>query len=161
MNLRPISPEDNSRLALIIRTSLEEFGLDLPGTVYTDPTTDALFELFQKKGSSYWVLEEDGQIIGGCGLYPTDGLPAGCAELVKLYLSKDKRGGGRGRLLMEKTIASAKELGYTSLYLESFKELSAAVGLYEKLGFRNLPGPLGNSGHFSCEIWMLKNLEEV
>ena len=90
MNLRPISPEDNSRLALIIRTSLEEFGLDLPGTVYTDPTTDALFELFQKKGSSYWVLEEDGQIIGGCGLYPTDGLPAGCAELVKLYLSKDK-----------------------------------------------------------------------
>jgi putative acetyltransferase len=158
MFMRPIRPSDNQTLATIIRRSLEEFNLNIPGTVYTDPTTDQLYELFQKPGSAYFVLEEAGKVIGGCGVFPTEGLPKGCAELVKLYLIKEFRGGGRGKALMEKTISEAMRLGFMSLYLETFKELGSAVGLYEKLGFVNLPGPLGNSGHFSCEIWMLKQL---
>ena len=55
----------------MIRSVSQEHGEAKPGTVYTDPTTDALFELFQEKNSVYWVVEENNEILGGCGLFPT------------------------------------------------------------------------------------------
>jgi putative acetyltransferase len=156
--IRKIQPQDNVEIAAVIRAALEDFGVNRPGTVYTDPTTDALFELFQTPGSLYWILEVDNKLVGGCGIFPTQGLPAGYAELVKLYLKSSVRGQGFGRLLMEKSIESAKAMGYTHLYLESLPELNTAVGLYERVGFNQLPERMGDSGHFSCNLWMVKAL---
>jgi putative acetyltransferase len=96
--------------------------------------------------------------VGGCGIYPTEGLPTGCAELVKLYVAASARGKGIGKLLMEKSMEAAKALGYTQLYLESLPELNKAVHLYEKTGFKHLCEPMGASGHFACNLWMLKDL---
>ena len=59
---------------------------------------------------------------------------------------------------MEKTFDSARKIGYRQLYLESLPELSKAISLYEKADFKFIPGPMGNSGHFGCNIWMLKDL---
>jgi len=155
---RNIEKKDNQEIAEVIRSVFREFGIARPGTVYFDPTTDDLFSLFQKPGSLYWIAEDDRIIIGGCGVYLTPGLPEGCAELVKLYLHPAQRNKGIGRILIERTFESARELGYKQLYLESLPELSRAISLYEKAGFRMIPGPLGNSGHFGCNIWMLKDL---
>jgi putative acetyltransferase len=155
---RPIEEKDNREVAELIRNVFREFNIHRPGTVYFDPTTDNLFGLFRLEGSQYWIAEEDNIIIGGCGVYPTPGLPQGCAELVKFYLSATSRGKGIGRELMEKTFESAREFGYTKLYLESLPELNRAISLYEKAGFKFIPGPLGDSGHFGCKIWMLKEL---
>lgn len=159
MNIRLIEKKDNFVLAEIIRNVFREFKIDQPGTVYTDPTTDHLYELFQHPLSEYWVAEEAGRLLGGCGIYPTSGLPEGCAELVKFYLSASSRGKGLGHLLMQKSIESAKKLGYRQLYLESFPELGTAVGMYEKAGFKPLTKAMGNSGHYACNIWMLKDLQ--
>jgi putative acetyltransferase len=60
--------------------------------------------------------------------------------------------------MMRMCIQSARELGYEKLYLESMPHFSKAVRIYEKLGFRELDGPLGNSGHTTCSIWMLLEL---
>jgi putative acetyltransferase len=155
---RTIEEKDNRGIADLIRSVLREFRIDRPGTVYFDPTTDDLFTLFRAEGSEYWIAEDDGTIIGGCGVYPTPGLPEGCAELVKLYLSASWRGRGIGWHLMEMTFRSAEKFGYRQLYLESLPELGKALSLYEKAGFRSIPGPLGNSGHFGCNIWMVKDL---
>jgi putative acetyltransferase len=59
---------------------------------------------------------------------------------------------------MEKTFESARILGYKQLYLESLPELGKAISLYERAGFKNIATHLGNSGHFGCDIWMLKEL---
>jgi putative acetyltransferase len=155
---RPLEKKDNVLLAELIRKVFREFKIDRPGTVYTDPTTDNLYDLFKVPESIYWVAEENGMILGGCGIYPTQELPEGCAELVKLYLSKEARGKGIGKELMNVSINSAKEMGCKQLYLESLPELGNAVALYEKAGFIKIDKPLGNSGHFGCTIWMLKNL---
>lgn len=155
---RPIEPGDNPEIAVLIRAVFREFGVDRPGTVYTDPTTDHLFELFRQPRSVYWMAFDHGVMAGGCGIYPTPGLPEGCGELVKFYLAAPYRGQGTGRHLMELCFASACELGYRQLYLESFPELGKAVGMYEKAGFRYLSAPLGHSGHFACTLWMLKKL---
>lgn len=158
--LRPIQPADNVELAKIIRASLVEFDVPKQGTVYSDPTTDALFELFnQTPGSCYFIAEQDGVLLGGCGIYPTAGLPSGYAELVKLYLTSASRGKGIGKMLLNKCFEAAADLGYTHLYLESFPQLARAVSLYHKAGFKSIDGALGNSGHFACTIWMVKELK--
>ncbi len=156
--LRPITQNDNQEIAELIRKVFREFKIDKPGTVYTDPTTDNLFTLFRQHGSMYWIAEENGTMLGGCGIFPTKGLPEGCAELVKFYVSSDSRGKGVGNALMQKSIEWAKESGYKQLYLESFPELNKAVSMYIRSGFTYLPHALGNSGHFACNVWMLKHL---
>ncbi len=158
IQIRAIAPEDNQAMAQVIRTALAEFGANKPGTVFFDPTTDALYELFRTPGSVYYVALDANQVIGGCGIFPTENLPAGTCELVKLYVNQSARGKGLGKLLLEKPMHWTKNNGYTQVYLESMPELSKAVSIYEKLGFKNLPGPLGNSGHDGCDIWMIKTL---
>jgi putative acetyltransferase len=158
LTIREIEQKDNKALADIIRQVFIEFNIPKEGTVYSDSTTDNLYELFQDKKSCYYVAEADGILVGGCGVYPTDGLPVGYAELVKFYLSPAARGKGIGNMLMQKSIEKARELGYTHLYLESFGALSKAVGMYEKAGFASIPNSLGNSMHYACTTWMVKEL---
>ena len=157
--IRPIQQADNAAIASIIRRSLEEFGANHPGTVYYDDSTDHLFELFQSTpGSAYFIAEKEGEILGGAGIFPTEGLPEATCELVKMYLSPSARGLGLGRQMINHCLETAKESGYTSVYLETMPELKKAVSVYEKFGFSFLSAPMGNTGHSGCDIWMLKNL---
>ncbi len=157
--IRPIRQSDNPFLAKIIRDTLAEFGANHPGTVYYDPTTDALFELFQKERSLYNVVELDGEIVGGGGIYPTAGLSEDTCELVKMYLLPKARGLGLGKQMIQRCIEQAKENGFRNIYLETMNELSQALKVYEQMGFVYLDGPMGNSGHFGCPLWMLKSLD--
>jgi putative acetyltransferase len=158
INIRPISIEDNPLIAAIIRSCLTEFGANKPGTVYYDKTTDHLFELFQENGAAYFIAEQDGQVMGGGGIFSSPGLPAGTCELVKMYLLPLARGMGIGATLMNNCMRKAKELGFVSMYIETLPELKKAISVYEKFGFEYLDKPLGNTGHFGCSVWMLKSL---
>ena len=155
---RKIELKDNSEIASIIRTALEEYDEAKPGTVYTDPTTDHLFELFSAPESAYFIAELHGELLGGCGVFPTLNLPNGYAELVKIYLKKEYRSLGIGRELMKRSQDFSKESGYTHLYLESFPSLKEAILLYQKMDFKKISKPLGDSGHFACDVWMVKEL---
>lgn len=157
--IRPIQPGDNVAMANIIRRSLEEFGANKPGTVYYDDSTDHLFELFQSTpGSAYFIAEKDGVLLGGAGVFPTEALPAGVCELVKMYLSPSARGMGLGRKMISRCLEEAAAQSFSSVYLETMPELKKAVSVYEKFGFEYLTAPMGNSGHNGCDIWMLKKL---
>ena len=158
ISIRTIQPADNPFLSRIVKDTLAEFGANKPGTVYYDPTTDSLFELFQTKGAAYFVAEVDEKIVGGGGIYPTDGLPANTCELVKMYLLPQARGTGLGRTLIEKCLNFAKDAGYKQVYLETMPELKQALSMYAKFGFEYLKGPMGNSGHTGCSLWMLREL---
>ena len=159
MKIRQVKESDNPHLAKMIRKVFEEHNAPKNGTVYSDPTTDYLYESFQIEKSVLWVAENNNIILGCCGVYPTNGLPKQCAELVKFYLPKESRGKGIGKILMERSIDWAEKFGYTELYIESLPQFSKAVNMYEKQGFIQLKNPLGASGHTSCNIWMLKNLK--
>lgn len=161
IKLRPILQSDNKILADIIRSCFHDFEVKCTaGTVYQDPTTDNLYELFKTPKSKLWVAELKGEIVGCCGIFPTENLPENCTELVKFYISSKGRGKGVGRKLLEQTIETAKEFGYSQIYLESIPEFSTAVSIYEKQGFKFLEKPLGNSGHDGCNLWMLLNMED-
>lgn len=156
--IRPIKKSDNPKLSRIIKGVFEEFNAPKAGTVYSDPTTDNLFNLFQKEGSACFVAEIDNQVVGCCGIFPTAGIGENCCELVKFYLHKDARGLGYENLLMYQCEATAIELGYKKIYLESMPEFGTAVGMYEKVGYESIEKALGNTGHFGCSIFMIKNI---
>jgi putative acetyltransferase len=158
IHIRTITFLDNKNLAKIIRDSLLEFGAARPGTVYFDESTDHLSEVFKVRGSCYFVVTLDGEVVGGAGIYPTANLPEDTCELVKLYLFAKIRGKGLGKLLMQKCEEAAALAGYKNIYLETMPELNIAVPLYEKMGYQYLEQALGNSGHTGCNIWMLKKL---
>jgi putative acetyltransferase len=155
---REVQKKDNPKLSKIIKDVFREFHADKPGTVFYDPSTNHLFNLFQDKNAVLWVAEINNEAVGCCGIYPTEGLPYGCTELVKFYLSSVARGKGIGRELMRKCESSAKELGYQQIYIESLPEFNRAVGMYEKAGYQHLKSRMGHSGHFGCDIWMAKGI---
>ncbi|MGI4975168.1 MAG: GNAT family N-acetyltransferase [Janthinobacterium lividum] len=155
--IRPIAPADAAALASTIRDTLAEFGAAKPGTAYYDAATDHLPTLFQQTPrSAYFVAEVDGEVLGGGGIFPTENLPADTVELVKLYLRSAARGRGVGRSLIDHCLQAARAHGYARVYLETTEELTQAIPLYEKLGFTYLPEALGNSGHFGCQVWMIR-----
>lgn len=158
IEIRKVQPNDNHTLASLIRKVFEEHDAPTQNTVYSDPTTDHLFELFNLPNAVLWVAVLNNSIAGCAGIYPTEGLPSSHAELVKIYLSAQSRGKGIGKALIEQCFLSAKNFGYTHLYLESMPEFATAVSMYKKLGFTNLPAAMGNSGHTACDIWMIKEL---
>ena len=156
--IRPIQPSDNEILAFIIRSTLKEFGANHPGTVYFDDATDHLYEVFRTDRSHYFVAELDGRIVGGGGIFPTSGLPEDTCELVKMYLLPEARGIGLGRLILEKCLESARNFGFGRIYLETMPELNLALKTYEKMGFTYLCSAMGNSGHFGCDLHMIRDL---
>ena len=158
MVFRQLQRDDNPLIARIIRDTLTELGAVKPGTVYFDPTTDDLYSLFSHPESHYIVVEIDGVVVGGGGIFPTKDLPSGMCELVKLYLIPTARGKGIGKGLILYCLDKARNMGFNAVYLEAMKEQQNAVGLYESLGFKYLGAPLGQSGHFACSIWMVNTL---
>jgi putative acetyltransferase len=159
ITIRIIEEKDNAAIANIIRTTLKEFGANHPGTVYYDDTTDALFQLFsQTPGSIYYVAEYGNELVGGGGIFPSPGLPEDTCELVKMYLLKKARGKGLGKLLIQKALGFAKQAGYKNVYLETMPELKQALDTYAKFGFEYIDHPMGDTGHFGCDLWMIKRI---
>ena len=98
-------------MAHVIRSVFEEYGAPLVNTVYDDPRTEHIFDAMAGKNAGYWIVADDGVVLGGCGYYPTEGLPDGYAELVKFYLSPLVRGQGNGAILFSQAIEEARRAG--------------------------------------------------
>ncbi len=58
-------------------------------------------------------------------------------EMKRLYVKPEFRKLKAGKILVEKILDEAKQLGYTKMKLDTLQTLTAAVGLYQKLGFEN------------------------
>ena len=156
--LRPIQEKDNIHLALVIRQSLEELGYAIDGTVYTDPNTDKMFQCYQEERSAYWIAEANGVVLGGSGISWIPGVDKTVCELQRMFLKKEARGLGIGKALMDKCVNFAKEAQYELLYLETFEHMPGARKLYERSGFEYIDEAMGKTGHFSCDVFMVKEL---
>ncbi len=156
--LRPIRRGDDAAVAAIIRTVMPEFGADGPGFAIHDPEVDAMSAAYDRPGAAFFVVERDGVVMGGGGVAPLDGGPAGVCELRKMYFLPGLRGLGAGAALMAHCLQAARELGHRQVYLETLRGMDAAQKLYERTGFRRLDDPLGATGHFGCNRFYLLDL---
>jgi putative acetyltransferase len=157
-SIRPIQQEDNPLVAAIIRTVMTEFGAVGSGFSIMDPEVDQMFEAYAIPKAAYFVLEKNGEVLGGGGIAPLMGGMAEIAELKKMYFQPALRGLGLGRQLIELLESRAKEFGFHQLYIETLRSMSAANRLYQASGFRPLEHPLGNTGHTGCDLFYQKIL---
>jgi putative acetyltransferase len=158
VKIREIQKKDNSAIAAIVRDVLMEMGAPKVGTAYADPYLDSLFEVYAIPKAVYFVIEINDKIIGGAGVMQLENSNENICELQKMYLLPEGRGLGFGKQLIDKCIEKATEFGFQSCYIETMTYMEDAQKLYKKVGFHYLDKPLGNTGHSSCPVWMLKKL---
>ncbi len=60
-------------------------------------------------------------------------------ELVKMAVDENYQGMGISRLLMDRCLQAARDVGARRIYLQSNSQLTTAIRLYEKYGFRHIP----------------------
>jgi len=75
--------------------------------------------------------------VAGCvALHKIDG---SICEMKRLYVRRQFRGKGVGKILAERVIAEAREIGYTKLRLDTVEPvMRTAVAMYRNLGFREI-----------------------
>jgi putative acetyltransferase len=156
--IREIQKEDNPAIAQVIRDVLIEHNVPKVGTAYADPQLDYMFEAYNTPKSVYFVVEKGFKIIGGAGIHQLENESEDICELQKMYFLNEARGLGLGTQMMEKCLKSAKAFGYKKCYLETMPYMEDAQKLYKKSGFEYLKEPMGNTGHTSCPVWMIKEL---
>jgi putative acetyltransferase len=103
------------------------------------------------------VAQKNNKIIGGIGFASLNGANAEVCELRKMYLDKEARGFGLANKLLILAINEAKAT-YKTMYLETLSHMTQAISLYCKFGFNYLSQPMGDTGHYSCDIWMRKEI---
>ena len=156
--IREIKPRDNQKIAKVIRSILIEFGVPKVGTAYADKILDTLYETYNTEKAFYYIIEKDNEIFGGAGIKQLDNFDGNVCELQKMYFLPEARGIGLGSEMMNICLTKAKEFGFEQCYLETLPYMNAARKLYRKVGFQDLDTPMGNTGHYSCDLWMIKNL---
>ncbi len=142
MIYRKLTPDYDTAIAELVRSNLKAYQLDIPGTVYFDENLYHLSDYYDAALDKriYYVLMEDDTVVGGIGMAEVSGMDD-CDELQKLYLKDSVKGRGLGYDMMEKIEASARELGYRRIYLETHDNLKVAIHLYEKCGYREIERP--------------------
>lgn len=158
--IRKIEQQDNAAVAKVIRTVLEEHNVPKVGTAYADKSLDCMCEIYTTPEAAYFVIDDNGTITGGAGIAPLEGGNPDTCELQKMYFLDTARGRGTGTAMMQACLDFAVEAGYKYCYLESMPYMEAAQKLYKKSGFEYIDAPMGNTGHTSCPVWMLKKLTD-
>jgi putative acetyltransferase len=159
ISIRKIQEKDNAQVARIIRTVMPEFGASGIGFAIHDSEVDNMFAAYNKPRCAYYVAEVNGKVIGGAGIAPLQGGDATTCELKKMYFLPEARGRGYGQQILNACIREAKELGYQECYIETFNTMRDALKLYEKNNFKKIPGALGNTGHFACDLFYKLELQ--
>ncbi len=156
--IREILPKDNEQIAVVIRKVLVDLGVPKVGTAYEDKALDMMYETYDRERATYFVVEADGEIIGGAGVAQLDNYDGNVCELQKMYFLEVARGKGIGSKMMDACLKRAKDYGFEKCYLETMPYMKAAQKLYQRVGFSYIDAPMGDTGHYSCPVWMIKAL---
>jgi N-acetylglutamate synthase-like GNAT family acetyltransferase len=108
---------------------LYEFGQSFEA--YVSETLGSFYKTLNAEKERMWIAEHDGKIIGTIAVKNTNGV----AQLRYFLIHPDYRGIGLGKKLMDLFIGFIKDVGYTSSFLLTEKQLETAVGLYKRYGY--------------------------
>ncbi|WP_394971528.1 GNAT family N-acetyltransferase [uncultured Croceitalea sp.] len=158
VTIREIAIKDNEQVAKVVRKVLEDLGVPKIGTAYADKALDNMYKAYDKPKAAYFVVEENNIIIGCAGIAQLDNYEGNICELQKMYFLEEARGRGMGTRMIKVCLEKAKTFDFEKCYLETMPYMKAAQKLYKNNGFRYIDTPMGNTGHYSCPVWMIKDL---
>lgn len=117
----------------LVFATLREYGLK-PDPQATDNDLGDFEKYYFSRNGYFELCEIENHIVGTWGIYPL--AENGRCELRKMYLSSRHRGRGLGKIMMERALQKARELGYRVVELETASVLKEAIAMYVKFGFR-------------------------
>jgi putative acetyltransferase len=137
--VEPDTPALLAAARAILREYAEGLDLDLAFQNF-DAELASLPGEYAPPGGALLLAFVDDQ-LAGCGALRAlaDVDYANACEMKRLYVRRAFRGFGLGRRLAQALIDRAQEAGYSNMLLDTLDDMEAARGLYEQLGFEEIP----------------------
>lgn len=95
---------------------------------------------YAEPGGALLLAFVDGQLAGSGAMRALADVDyTNACEMKRLYVRRAFRGFGLGRLLAQALLDRATQAGYSNMLLDTLDDMEAARGLYEALGFEEIP----------------------
>ena len=92
-------------------------------------------------GGVLLVARVQGRIVGCVAAHRWS---EGVCEMKRLFVREEARGSGCGRLLVQRLLGWARDVGYRRMLLDTLPVMEGAQRLYVRLGFREVPAYRAN-----------------
>ncbi|XP_075413056.1 N-acetyltransferase 8 [Tenrec ecaudatus] len=121
-------------LRFIAKYPWTSFGVTALNTDMSDITQT----YFSERGSCFWVVECEGQVVGMVGCLPAEepALRRKRLQLLHLFVALEHRGRGVAKALTRTVLQFAREQAYQEVVLSTSRLQRSALGLYRGLGFQ-------------------------
>jgi GNAT superfamily N-acetyltransferase len=133
-----VHPVETASDLEVVRTLFREYqqslGIDLSFQAF-EQEWKSLPGAYAPPSGRIYLARSDFEIYGCVAFRPLSG---DTCEMKRLYVRPGNRGAGIGRVLVERVLWEAREIGYTSVVLDTLPWMRQAIGLYESLGFREV-----------------------
>ncbi|AMO22975.1 N-acetyltransferase [Ramlibacter solisilvae] len=152
----PATPQELDALRGLFREYAAGLGVDLCFQNFEQELAELPGDYASPRGALL-LARVDGEPAGSCALRPIDSTDyPNAAEMKRLYVRDRFRGIGLGRGLAEAALNAAREAGYSCVLLDTLDDMEAARGLYEELGFKEIPpyyhNPIAGAHYLKCEL---------
>lgn len=152
----PEGDEGWAQARRVLREYGASLGVDLAFQSF-EAEVASLDQAYGRPGEVFLLAQVDGA-VAGCGavrLLPDADRPNAC-EMRRLYVCPAFRRFGLGRALAEALMQSAREAGFSSMYLDTLSDMAAARELYASLGFEPTEpyyyNPLPGAHYFCADL---------
>ena len=153
--IRLIEEKDNLEIEKIIRDCLIEYGVNHEDTAWADEFLCRLSFVYSEPKTAYYVaVDENENIVGGCGVGKIEGVENTC-ELQKMYCIKSVRNTTVLKQLLDACLSFAKKY-YNSVYLEILENMDDEREFFEKNGFKKTNERLCDIGNNNNASYLLK-----
>ncbi len=156
--LRPIGAADDASIAAVLSWTYGEAHAAGAIQLLRPEAAARISVAYASERAAYFVLTDDGVVVGGGGFGPLPGARSEVCELRELCLLPQARGQGAATGLVEHCLAVALAFGYRHCYAELVHTMRPAVRLLERTQFSVLNQPVGQTGHYLCDRWYLRDL---
>ena len=129
------SNEEYTAVAALFSEYAQWLGIDLAFQGFEEELQQ-LKTMYNDADGGIWLCKEAGQFVG-CVAVRRKG--DGIAELKRMYVQPGQQGKGIGKVLLEKSLRLAADLGYVLIRLDTLNDMLPAISLYRQYGFYEIP----------------------
>ena len=130
------SPEAYAMAISLFKEYAAQLDVDLSFQKFDQEILNIQYQYARPEGILFIAYDQDQQPMGCFGIRRFED---SICELKRMYLKQEQRGKGIGKSLLAKAIEAGRELHYKKMRLDTLPSMQAAMGLYRKMGFYEIP----------------------
>ena len=153
IRIRKATPEDNAKVVALAFGIMRSVGIE-PDPENIDLALAQVGNTHKTLSSDFIATHRDRPI----GVIILKRFNSTVGEVTGFYVHPDYQGQGIGRKMLKYTLSVAADTGYEQIVLTTNKNLTAAIKLYESLGWVRQPGKPDNGADYLYLLDMKRNV---